>query len=151
MIPPSMYSNTEIYTNLKCISELFKMYTKSLNSFILASRTMESLGCRINAYEILLQNGWLLFFSRHTCNRFAETHSHLLLLYHITDRLLAAGNKPVTCTSPIGPGSGKIDWFLGVYAIFQQCNDTGRVRMGHWYPLLAVLGDEIERSFRKDR
>ena len=31
------------------------------------------------------------FFSRH--NRFAETHSHLQLSYHITDRLLAAGNK----------------------------------------------------------
>ena len=30
-------------------------------------------------------------FSRH--NRFAETHSRLLLSYHITDRLLAAGNK----------------------------------------------------------
>ena len=30
------------------------------------------------------------FFSRH--NRFAETHSHLQLSYHITDRLLAAGN-----------------------------------------------------------
>ena len=31
------------------------------------------------------------FFYRH--NRFAETHSHLQLSYHITDRLLAAGNK----------------------------------------------------------
>ena len=46
---------------------------------------------RINAYEILLQHDWLLIFSRH--NRFAETHSHLQLSYHITDRLLAAGNK----------------------------------------------------------
>ena len=45
---------------------------------------------RINAYEILLQHDWLLIFSRH--NRFAETHSHLQLSYHITDRLLAAGN-----------------------------------------------------------
>ena len=35
---------------------------------------------------------WLaLIFSRH--NRFAETHSHLQLSFHITDRLLAAGNK----------------------------------------------------------
>ena len=92
-MPRSMHLHTEIYPNLKCISELFQMYTKSLDSFILASRTMESLGCCINAYEILLQNGWLLFFSRHTCNRFAETHSHLQLSYHITDRLLAAGNK----------------------------------------------------------
>ena len=31
------------------------------------------------------------FFSRH--NRFAEMHSHLQLSYHITDRLLAAGNN----------------------------------------------------------
>jgi len=46
---------------------------------------------RINAYELLLQHDWLLFFSRH--NRFAETHSHLQLSYHITDRLLAAGNN----------------------------------------------------------
>ena len=44
----------------------------------------------INAYEILLQRDWLLFFSRH--NRFAETHSHLQPSYHITDSLLAAGN-----------------------------------------------------------
>ena len=50
---------------------------------------------RINACEILLQHDWLLFFSRH--NRFAETHSHLQLSYHITDRLLAAGNKYI-CT-----------------------------------------------------
>ena len=36
---------------------------------------------RINAYEILLQHDWLLF-----------SHSHSQLSYHITDRLLAAGN-----------------------------------------------------------
>ena len=36
---------------------------------------------RINDYEILLQHDWLLFFSRH--NRFAETHSHFELSYHI--------------------------------------------------------------------
>ena len=46
---------------------------------------------RINTYEILLQHDWLLFFSRH--NRFAETHTYLKLSYHITDRLLAAGNN----------------------------------------------------------
>ena len=46
---------------------------------------------RINADEILLQHDWLFIFSRH--NRFAETHSHLQLSYHITDRLLAAGNN----------------------------------------------------------
>ena len=91
------------------ISELFKMYMKSLDSFILAPRDngvscSQTLGClrlygnsrvsraqpRINGYELLLQHDWLLFFSRH--NRFAETHSHLQLSYHITDRLLAAGN-----------------------------------------------------------
>ena len=54
------------------------------------SRVSRAQPC-INAYEILLQHVWLLFFSRH--NRFAETHSHLQLSYHITDRLLAAGNK----------------------------------------------------------
>ena len=47
---------------------------------------------RINAYKILLQHDWLLVFSRQ--NRFVETHSNLQLSYHITDRLLAAGNKP---------------------------------------------------------
>ena len=51
----------------------------------------ETVEPRINAYEILLQHDWLLFSSRH--NRFAETHSHLQLSYHITDRLLAAGNN----------------------------------------------------------
>ena len=35
----------------------------------------------------------LFYFSRHTCNRFAETHSHLELSNHITDRLLAAGDE----------------------------------------------------------
>ena len=45
---------------------------------------------RQSTYEILLQHDWLLIFSRQ--NRFAETHSHLQLSYHITDRLLAAGN-----------------------------------------------------------
>ena len=32
-----MHLHTEIYPNLKSISELFKMYMKSLDSFILAS------------------------------------------------------------------------------------------------------------------
>ena len=45
---------------------------------------------RQSTYEILLQHDWLLIFSRQ--NRFAETHSHLQLSYHITDRLQAAGN-----------------------------------------------------------
>ena len=37
-MPRSMHLNTEIYPNLKSISGLFKMYMKSLDSFILASR-----------------------------------------------------------------------------------------------------------------
>ena len=109
-MPRSMYLHTEIYPNLKSISELFKMYMKSFDSFILASRDNwvscnQTLGClrlygdirvaraqsRINAYDILLQHDWLLIFSRH--KRFAETHSHLQLSYHLTDRLLAAGNN----------------------------------------------------------
>ena len=80
-MPRSMHLHTEIYPNLKSISELFKMYMKSLDSFILASRNNgvscnQTLGClrfygdsrvsraqpRINAYEILLQHDWLGFF-----------------------------------------------------------------------------------------
>ena len=94
------------------------MYMKSLDSFKLAScdnwfSCNQTLGClrlyedsrvsraqpRINAYKILLQHDWLLFFSRHY--RFAETHSHLQLSYHITDRLLAAGNKMLISNSLI--------------------------------------------------
>ena len=110
LMPRSMHLHTGIYPNLKSISEFFKMYMKSLDCFILAPRDngvscSQTLGClrlygdsrvsraqpRINAYELLLQHDWLLFFSRH--NRFAETHSHLQHSYHITDRLLAAGNN----------------------------------------------------------
>ena len=77
----SMHLHTEIYPNLKSISELFKMYMKSLDSFILASRDYwvscnQTLCClrlyvdsrvsraqpRINAYEILLQHDWLGVF-----------------------------------------------------------------------------------------
>ena len=94
-----MHLHTETYPNLKSISELFKMYMKILDSFILASRDNlvscnQTLGClaqpRITAYEKLLQRDWLLIFSRH--NRFAETHSYLQLSYQIIDRPLAAGN-----------------------------------------------------------
>ena len=85
-----LHVHTKIYPNLKSISELFKMNMKSLDSFILASRDdNQTLGClrlygdsrisraqpRINAYKILLQHYWLLFFFRH--NRFAETHTYL--------------------------------------------------------------------------
>ena len=88
---------------------------KSLDSFILASRynwvscnqTLSYLGLHgnsrvsrvqppINAYEILLQYDWLLFFSRH--NRFAETYSYLQLSYQLTDRFW----RPVIIQVPIG-------------------------------------------------
>ena len=78
-MPRSMHLHTEIYPNLKSISELFKMYMKSLDSFILASRDNgvscnQTLGClrlygdsrvyraqpRINAYDKLLQHDCLL-------------------------------------------------------------------------------------------
>ena len=109
-MPRSMHLHTEIYPNLKSISELFKMYMKSLDSFILASRDNwvscnQTLGClRFTEIVEFLERSLAsmlmryccsmigcYFFSRH--NRFAETHSHLQLSYHITDRLLAAGNK----------------------------------------------------------
>ena len=80
-MPRSMHLHTEIYPNLKSISDLFKMYMKSLYSFIYASHDNrvscnQTLGCfrlygdsrvsqtqpRINAYEILLQHDWLLVF-----------------------------------------------------------------------------------------
>ena len=67
-----MHLHREIYPKLKSISELFKMYMKSLDSFILALRDNgvswnKTLGCprlygdcrvsrarpRINAYEIV--------------------------------------------------------------------------------------------------
>ena len=100
-MPRSMHLHTEIYRNLKSISELFKIWKVSILLYL--HLYGDSRVCRaqprINAYEILLQHDWLLFFSRH--NRLAETHSHLQLSYHITDRLLAAGNKCSTvCIIP---------------------------------------------------
>ena len=49
-MPRSMHLPREIYPNLKSISELFKMYMKSLDSFNLASRDnwvscKQTLGC----------------------------------------------------------------------------------------------------------
>ena len=74
-MPRSMHLHTEIYPNLKSRSELFKMYMKSLDSFILALHDNgvscnQTLGClrlygdsrisraqpRINAYKIFLQH-----------------------------------------------------------------------------------------------
>ena len=104
MLRSMQFLHTEIYRNLKSISELFEMYMKSLFFFYDWVSCNQTFGClrlygdsrvsraqsRINAYEILLQHDWLFTFSRH--NRFAETHSHLQLSCHITDRLLATGN-----------------------------------------------------------
>ena len=102
-----MHLHTEIYSNQKSISELFKMYMKSLDSFILAARLVQpdtrlspplrrqssfsSAASHQCLWDIAAE--WLAvnFFSRH--NRFAETHSYLQLSYQITDRLLAAGNQ----------------------------------------------------------
>ena len=103
-MPRSMHLHTEIYPNLKSISELLKIYIKVSILLYNSVSYNQTLGCfrpygdsrvsqtqsRINAYEILLQHDSLLVFSRH--NRFAETHSHLQLSYHITDRLLVDGN-----------------------------------------------------------
>ena len=96
-----LHVHTKIYPNLKSISELFKMNMKSLDSFTLASRDdNQTLGClhlygdrrisraqrRINAYEILLQHYWLLFF-------LDIIGSQKLIPTYNTDRLLAAGNE----------------------------------------------------------
>ena len=96
-MPRSMHLHSEIYPNLKSISDLFKMYMKSIDSLyhaIIESRAiMQTFGClrlygdsrvsraqsRINAYQRLLLHDWLFIFSTH--NRFAETHSHLQLSY----------------------------------------------------------------------
>ena len=51
--------------------------------------------------------------SRH--NRFGETHSHLQLSYHITDRLLAAGNEyniQVAQKMLLSPDPWKKMWFF---------------------------------------
>ena len=79
--PRSMHLHTEIYPNVKSISEFFKMYMKSIDSFISAScnnwvscnQTLDRL-CpplrrvsraqpRINANKILLQHDWLFLAS----------------------------------------------------------------------------------------
>ena len=73
-MPRSMHLHTEIYPNLKSMSELFKMYMKILDSFRLYNLVScnQTLGClrlygdsrvsraqpRINALELLLQHDW---------------------------------------------------------------------------------------------
>ena len=105
-----MHLHTEIYPNLKSISELFKMYMKRSRFFCICITRLLSLvqpHTRLSPplrrqssfssaashqclWDIAAARLAVIFF-RH--NRFAETHSHLQLSYHITDRLLVAGNK----------------------------------------------------------
>ena len=85
------------------------MYMKSLDYFILAPTTIESRATRHSAVSAFtetiefLERSLASMLMRYSCsmigcyffsrnNRFAETHSHLQLSYHITDRLLAAGH-----------------------------------------------------------
>ena len=61
-MPRSMHLHTEIYTNLKSISELYKMYMRSLDSFILALRdNWVSLRycCSMTGYCFFLKGGGL--------------------------------------------------------------------------------------------
>ena len=77
--PRHAFIHTEIYPNLKSISESFKMYI--IYEWVSCNQT---LGClrlygdsrvsraqpRINAYEILLQHDWLLLFFCFFCIMF---------------------------------------------------------------------------------
>ena len=111
-MPWSIHLHTEIYQNLKSISELFKMYMKvsiilykhhaimescaTIHSAVSAFTETSSFSSRAShqcLWDIAV--AWLAVFSRH--NEFAETHSHLQLSYHITDRLLGAGNNVDFC------------------------------------------------------
>ena len=49
-MPRSMHLHTEIYPNLKSISELFKMYMKSLDSFILAMESRTTRHSAVSAF-----------------------------------------------------------------------------------------------------
>ena len=101
-----MHLYTQKFTRIWKVYLNHSKWTLSLDSFIWLSlvqpdtrlspplRRQSSFSS--DAYEILLQHDWLFIFSRH--NRFAETHSHLQLSYHITDRLLAAVNEYIVKT-----------------------------------------------------
>ena len=98
---PEVGIYTEIYPNLKSISELWKVSIRLYN-WVSCNQT---LGClrlygdsrvsraqpRSMHMRYCCRMIGCYFFSRQ--NRFAETDRHLQLSYHITDRLLAAGNK----------------------------------------------------------
>ena len=81
---------------------------------------------------------WLavIFFSRH--NRFAETHIHLQLSYHITDRLLAAGNdtkynaKKILRTSKFWRESNKT---LKLYVIRTSVDITNISQIQWWFSM----------------
>ena len=79
-MPRSMHLHTEIYPNLKSISELFKMYMKSLDSFILASRDnlMESPATRHSAVSAFtetvefLQRSLVSMLMRYCCRKIVD-------------------------------------------------------------------------------
>ena len=62
----------------------------NLNRYFFLLKSISILGT-----DQLLCSLSLFYFSRH--NKFAETHSHLQLSLHITDRLLAAGKDYIYC------------------------------------------------------
>ena len=143
-----MHLHTEIYPNLKSISELFKMYLKSLDRFFYISITRQlsrvqpdtrlspplrrqSSFSSAASHQCLwdIAAAWLavIFFSRY--NRFAETHSHLQLSYHITDRLLAAGNYlTMFCVRfKLSEWFLRFEDFLSVQGIFASIGPWRRV------------------------
>ena len=91
------------------------MYKKSLDSYILASRDNYLVHSAFSAFTEtveFLERSLASMLMRYFCSmigcyffsthyRFAETHSHLQLSYHITDRLLAAGNDSFHCINVI--------------------------------------------------
>ena len=102
-----MHSHTEIFPNLKSISEnvpekprfFYISITRQLSLVQPDTQLSPSLR-RQSSFSSAISHQCLgasmigcYFRHRHRHNRFAETHSHLQPSYHITDRLLAAGNK----------------------------------------------------------
>ena len=64
-MPRSLHLHTEIYPNLKSISELFKMYMKSLDSLILANTG--SRATRHSAVSAFMETVEFLERSSHQC------------------------------------------------------------------------------------
>ena len=116
LCPKACIYTHRIYPNLKSISdaESFKVQcNQTLGCLRLYGDSQVSRAQpRINAHGILLQHDWLFIFSRQ--NRFAETHSHLQLSYHITDRLLVASNK-TPCLYLLKNDNQDVNAFLLIY------------------------------------